>query len=137
MQYSRRKVAESMLSISPKRRFKGSLLPKYDKGFFLSLMPFASIVFSIFIALTYVVLSVSYPSISKFGLKLFTENVWRPSEAGEEFVSYGLLAPLYGTLVTSTIAAAIALPLSLSTVYMIEELAHSKVREVFSTLIDL
>ncbi|MEM3445852.1 MAG: phosphate ABC transporter permease subunit PstC [Candidatus Korarchaeum sp.] len=113
------------------------MLPKYDKGFFLLLLPFASIVFVVFIALTYVVLSVSYPSISKFGTKLFTENVWRPSEAGEEFVRYGLLAPLYGTLVTSLIAATIALPLSLSTVYLVEELARSKLREVLSTTIDL
>ncbi|MEM1520866.1 MAG: phosphate ABC transporter permease subunit PstC [Candidatus Korarchaeum sp.] len=113
------------------------MLPKYDRGFFLLLLPFASIVFVVFIALTYVVLSVSYPSISKFGTKLFTENVWRPSEAGEEFVRYGLLAPLYGTLVTSFIAATIALPLSLSTVYLVEELARSKLREVLSTTIDL
>ncbi|MEM3870806.1 MAG: phosphate ABC transporter permease subunit PstC [Candidatus Korarchaeum sp.] len=113
------------------------MLPKYDRGFFLLLLPFASIVFVVFIALTYVVLSVSYPSISKFGTKLFTENVWRPSEAGEEFVRYGLLAPLYGTLVTSLIAATIALPLSLSTVYLVEELARSKLREVLSTTIDL
>ncbi|MEM2811105.1 MAG: phosphate ABC transporter permease subunit PstC [Candidatus Korarchaeum sp.] len=113
------------------------MLPKYDRGFFLLLLPFASIVFVVFIALTYVVLSVSYPSISKFGTKLFTENVWRPSEAGEEFVRYGLLAPLYGTLVTSFIAATIALPLSISTVYLVEELARSKLREVLSTTIDL
>ncbi|MEM4581041.1 MAG: phosphate ABC transporter permease subunit PstC [Candidatus Korarchaeum sp.] len=113
------------------------MLPKYDRGFFLLLLPFASIVFVVFIALTYVVLSVSYPSISKFGTKLFTENVWRPSEAGEEFVRYGLLAPLYGTLVTSFIAATIALPLSLSTVYLVEELARSKLREILSTTIDL
>lgn len=123
-----------MLSTPLTRR---SLLPRYDKGFFLSLLPLASMVFAVFIALAYVVLSVSYPSISKFGLELFTGNVWRPSEEGEEFVNYGLLAPLYGTLMTSLIAAAIALPLSLSTVYLIEELARSKLREAFSTLIDI
>ncbi|MEM2542850.1 MAG: ABC transporter permease subunit, partial [Candidatus Korarchaeum sp.] len=133
----RGKVARSMPPTSPLQRFRGPMLPKYDKGFFLLLLPFASIVFVVFIALTYVVLSVSYPSISKFGTKLFTENVWRPSEAGEEFVRYGLLAPLYGTLVTSFIAATIALPLSISTVYLVEELARSKLREVLSTTIDL
>lgn len=126
-----------MPPISPLRQLRGSMLPRHDKGFFLSLLPFASIVFVVFIALTYVVLSVSYPSISKFGVKLFTENVWRPSETGEEFVRYGLLAPLYGTLMTSVIAAATALPLSISTVYLIEELARLKLREVLSTLIDL
>ncbi len=116
---------------------RGSLLPRYDKGFFLSLLPFASIIFAIFLALACIVASVSQQSISKFGVRLLTESVWRPSEAGEEFVSYGLLAPLYGTLVTSVTAAAMALPLSLSTVYFMEELAPPKLRELFSTLIDL
>jgi phosphate transport system permease protein len=100
-------------------------------------LPFASLIFAIFLALTYVIASVSYPSISKFGVKLFTENVWSPSEMGEEFVRYGLLAPLYGTIITSSLAAIIALPLSLSTVYLVEEMANSKVRELLSTAIDL
>lgn len=125
------------MSAIPSARSKGSMLPRYDKGFFLSLLPFASIVFVIFMALAYVVVSVSYPSISRFGIGLFTQNLWRPSEVSAELASYGLLAPLYGTLVTSLIASAIALPLSLSTVYLIEELAHLRVRELFSTLIDL
>lgn len=122
---------------SSKASLRTRLLPKYDKGFFLSLLPFASIVFMVFLALAYVIASVSLPSISKFGISLLIENVWRPSEFDEELVRYGLLAPLYGTLVTSLIAISIALPLSLSTVYLIEELTTPRLREALSTLIDL
>lgn len=118
-------------------RWSSISLPKYDRGFYLSLLPFASLIFAIFLALTYVIASASYPSISKFGVKLFTENVWSPSEMGEEFVKYGLLAPLYGTVITSSLAAIIALPLSLSTVYLVEEMTNSKVKELLSTAIDL
>lgn len=113
------------------------MLPKVDRRFFLTLLPFASTVFAIFVLLAYVLVWESWPALEKFGISLFTENVWMPSEKGVEFVKYGLLAPLYGTLVTSTIAAAVALPLSMATVFFVEEMAPHQVRDLFSSIIDL
>ncbi len=113
------------------------MIPKVDRGFFLSLLPFAAIIFALFALLAYVLAHESWPALERFGISLFTENVWRPSERGVEFVKYGLLAPLYGTLVTSLIAAAIALPLSVSTVFFMEEMAPHRIRELFSSVIDL
>ncbi len=110
---------------------------EHDKLFFLSLLPFASVIFVIFILLTLVLIGESWPAIQKWGVSLFTENVWKPSEVSAERAKYGLLAPMYGTLVTSLIAAAIALPLSISTVYFIEELAPRRIRDLFSSVIDL
>ncbi len=114
-----------------------SVMPKVDRGFFLSLLPFAAVIFAVFALLAYVLVEESWPAIARFGISLFTENVWRPSERGVEFVRYGLLAPLYGTLITSVLAAALALPLSLSTVFFIEEMAPRRIRDAFSSIIDL
>ena len=113
------------------------LLPRVDRGFFLSLLPFASAIFALFALLAYILLSESWPAFERFGLSLIAENVWRPSERGLELARYGLLAPLYGTVVTSLIAAAVALPLSTATVFFMEELAPKEVREFFSSIIDL
>lgn len=113
------------------------MLPKFDRRFFLILLPFASIIFAIFILLAYVLIWESWPALDKFGISLFMENVWKPSEEGVEFVKYGLLAPIYGTIVTSIIAAAVALPLSISAVFFVEEMAPHRVREFFSSTIDL
>ncbi len=110
---------------------------KHDKLFYLSLLPFASVIFVIFALLTFVLVSESWPAVQRWGLSLFTENVWKPSEVSVEQARYGLLAPMYGTLLTSVLAAAIALPLSISTVYFIEELAPRRVRDFFSSVIDL
>ncbi len=113
------------------------LLPKVDKGFFLTLLPIASLIFALFALLAYVIVYMAWPAFQRFGFRLLTENVWKVSERGIEFVRYGLLAPLYGTLVTSAIAAVIALPLSISTVYMVEDIAPRRIRELFSSTIDL
>ncbi len=113
------------------------LLPRMDRGFFLSLLPFASIIFALFALLAYVLISESWPAFDRFGIGLLVENVWKPSEEGVELVKYGLLAPLYGTLVTSVIAAAVALPLSTATVFFMEEIAPRRVKEIFSSIIDL
>ncbi len=113
------------------------MIPKVDRGFFLSLLPFAAIIFALFALLVYVLAYESWPALERFGISLFTENVWRPSERGVDFVRYGLLAPLYGTLVTSVIAAVIALPLSVATVFFMEEMAPHRIRELFSSVIDI
>ncbi|MCD6349163.1 MAG: phosphate ABC transporter permease subunit PstC [Candidatus Korarchaeota archaeon] len=108
-----------------------------DRGFFLSLLPFASIIFALFALLAYVLISESWPAFDRFGIGLLVENVWKPSEESVELVKYGLLAPLYGTLVTSVIAVTVALPLSTATVFFMEELAPRRVKEIFSSIIDL
>ena len=46
------------------------------------------------------------PAFQAFGLGFFTTQIWNP--VTEKF---GALAPIYGTVVTSAIAMAIAVPL--------------------------
>ena len=47
----------------------------------------------------------AWPAVSHFGLKFVTREIWNPVTD-----EYGALAPIYGTIVTSLIAMALAVP---------------------------
>ncbi len=107
-----------------------------DKLLYYSLLPFASIVIAIFLLLLGVLTYVSMPAIKEYGIKLLTIN-WSPSEEGPQKSSYGLLAPLYGTLASSFIAVILALPVTVSVVLVIEEFAPLKLRDIIGSIIEV
>lgn len=109
--------------------------PREDRLFYLSLAPFAYLVLGALVLLATVVVWKSVPALEEYGVSLYLSNRWKPLEArpGE----YGLLAAIYGTLASTLIALAIALPLSISLVVVVEELAPTRLREVFVFVSDV
>ena len=74
----------------------------------------------------------SIPAFQVFGLGFFTTQIWNP--VTEKF---GALAPIYGTVVTSAIAMAIAVPLGIGIAVFLTELCPPALRRPIGTAIEL
>ena len=68
----------------------------------------------------------------KFGLNFFFTRVWDPI-----FDQFGALPFIYGTLVTSVVALAIAVPLGIGAAIFLAELAPQKISDTLQFFIDL
>lgn len=105
---------------------------KYDKLFFISLLPASITIIGLLILFLIVLVSHASTSIGVFGLKLFIESVWNP-----ESEMYGILPPIIGTFVTSGIAVTVSLlfsiPLSIFTV----EFIGGRTRELVTSLVEM
>jgi phosphate transport system permease protein len=73
-----------------------------------------------------------WPALAHFKLDFLTTEIWNP--VTEKF---GALAPIYGTLVTSLIAMAIAIPLSFGVAVFLTELAPRWLRRPVGIAIEL
>lgn len=87
-----------------------------DRLFFISLTPSAVIIAGLLAVFLVVVAGKSYESVSVYGLQLFTTNAW-----SAEMEVYGVLSPIVGTFVTSTIATLVAMALSIPLAIFIAE----------------
>ena len=74
----------------------------------------------------------AWPSIEKFGFGFLTSSAWNPP--AEDF---GALVPIYGTIVTSLIALAIALPISFGIALFLTEMAPTWLRRPLGIAIEL
>ena len=74
----------------------------------------------------------SIPAFQAFGFGFFTTQIWNP--VTEKF---GALAPIYGTVVTSAIAMAIAVPLGIGIAVFLTELCPPALRRPIGTAIEL
>ena len=77
-------------------------------------------------------ISQSWISIQKFGLKFLATSVWDPV-----IENFGALPFIYGTLVSSLVALIIAVPLSLATALFLTELCPRRLRPIFSLFVEL
>ncbi len=73
-----------------------------------------------------------WPAFRELGLGFFTKAKWDPVQ-----LDFGVLAPVYGTLVSSAIAILIAVPVSLGIALFISELAPAWLKQPVSTAIEL
>ncbi len=88
-----------------------------------------------FVVLSSIVLVLAlagWPALSRFGWRFFVVESWNP--VTEKF---GALAPVYGTLATSFIAMALALPVSFGVAFFLTELAPRWMRRPVGTAIEL
>jgi phosphate transport system permease protein len=93
---------------------------------------FAFLVFSLLAAILVSLLVGSAPSIQKFGFKFLVDPEWNP--VTEEF---GALVPIVGTLVTSFIALAVAIPVSFGIAMFLTELSPVWLRRPLGTAIEM
>src|SRR6202041_1147910 len=95
-------------------------------------LTFAALILLITSMLVYELWVNSHLSRAKFGWMFFWTRVWDPN-----FDNFGAAPFIYGTLVTSTVALCLAVPLGLASAIFLSELAPRKISDVISFLIDL
>jgi phosphate transport system permease protein len=74
----------------------------------------------------------AWPALSHFKLEFLTREIWNP--VTEKF---GALAPIYGTVVTSVIAMAVAIPLSFGISIFLTELCPAWLKRPVGTAVEL
>jgi phosphate transport system permease protein len=72
------------------------------------------------------------PAFRQFGISYIWTEAWNPVKE-----RYGALAPLYGTLITSTIAMVIGVPVSLGIAIFLTELCPNYLKRPISTAVEL
>ena len=74
----------------------------------------------------------SWPALQKFGVGFLTSERWNPVTE-----NFGALAPIYGTLLTSLIAMAIAVPVGVMIAFFLTELCPKMLRRPIAIAIEL
>jgi phosphate transport system permease protein len=93
--------------------------------------------FGAFIVMTIGLLTVmfiveAYPIIERDGIAVFLEARWDPVRE-----SYGVLQALVGTILTSAVAIALAMPMAIGVAVTINEILPARLRGIFGSLVDL
>ena len=104
-----------------------------DKGFRWLTLIFAISIAVILISIALTIAKGGWPAITQYNLGFFTNSNWNPVTS-----EYGVLAVIYGTLVSSLIALLIAIPLGLgAAVFLSEDFLPENVRTVLVFLVEL
>jgi len=93
---------------------------------------FASLILLVTSLLVFILWEKSQLSRAQFGWSFFWTSVWDPV-----FSHFGALPFIYGTLVTSVVSLAIAVPLGLAAAIFLAELAPRTLSDYIAFLIDL
>lgn len=110
---------------------KGSVGDKILRGLALSA---ALLTIVTLVALGFQVIKGASLSFSTFGLGFITDSDWNPTAGEGEF---GAWVMIYGTLVTSLSALAIALPIGVAIGLYLAELARRSVSRVVSPMVEM
>jgi phosphate transport system permease protein len=103
-----------------------------DTRFRLMALGAALFVLLIFIGVIASLIIGSLPAMKAFGFGFITTEAWRPTRE-----IFGALGPIYGTLVTSTIAMLIALPVGIGIAIFLTELCPRILRRPIGIAIEL
>jgi phosphate transport system permease protein len=108
--------------------------PSTDEVFEVLSTVIACVVIAILVLMAAVLIRGSIPALSNFGVGFVTGFDWN-TIIGQE--SYGVLPYILGTLVTSGIAIAIGIPVSLGIAIFLAEMAPNSIRAPLSQVIEL
>jgi phosphate transport system permease protein len=103
-----------------------------DKLFEYTTRFFALLVLASLLGILLALLISAWPALQKFGLGFFFTNVWNPVTS-----SFGGLAPIYGTLVTSFIALLIGVPVSFGIALFLTEMCPASLKRPLGTAVEL
>ena len=104
-----------------------------DRGFIWLTRLFAMAVAGILLWIAVQVISQALPAIQTFGLGFLASSNWNPVNN-----EYGVLAPVYGTIVSAFIALVLAIPIGVGTAILLSEnFLPSSVRTILVFLVEL
>ncbi len=108
---------------------------RLDRVLVLATRVSAGAVWGVLFLMTVIIVYTALPAIREFGLGFLASTAWNPA-AGREV--YGALPMIYGTVVSSTIALLIAVPLGLgSAIFLNEDFLPERIRYVLISLVEL
>lgn len=113
-------------SRSRRRRFGGDVVFQFILAGLAAIVPLVLLSLVLQLALD------SLPSIRAFGLRFLVTSTWDPVAE-----IYGAAPMIFGTVVSSLLALALAVPLSLGVAIFLTEFAPVRVRGVVGTLVEL
>jgi phosphate transport system permease protein len=117
------------------RYIKSSRYRGFGDAVFRVLCQSASVsVIGLVVALVAVLIWAAWPAIEWSGIGFLTSAEWHPHPSRREF---GALAFVYGTVVTSTIAMLIAIPLGVGSAAFLAEIAPHGLRRIGAFLIEM
>jgi phosphate transport system permease protein len=92
---------------------------------------FVLVVLALVVGVAWIVLSASLPTIHTFGLKFLSNEAFDPVHN-----TYGVRPAIFGTLVTSTFALALALPIGVGTAIFLVDFCPRRLRAPSAFLVD-
>jgi len=108
---------------------------RLDRALAVATRVSAGAVWAVLVTMAVTVAYFALPAIREFGAGFLVSTAWDPAEGQE---SYGALPMIYGTLVTSTIALLLAVPLGLGTaIFLNEDFLPERLRSVLVFLVEL
>lgn len=123
-----------MSKINEKKTEKSQAIRKNpaDEFFRIICLSSACVMFLLLILLFVELTQHSIPSIKKFGLSFLWSTSWNPVKQ-----DFGALQSIYGTLITTIIAMAIAVPTSFVIALFLVEIAHPLLGKIVGEALDL
>lgn len=105
----------------------------FDQGFKWLTFAFAISIGLILISIAIIIAVGAYPAIVQFNFGFFTNSNWNPVTN-----EYGVIAVVYGTIVSSLISLIIAIPLGVgAAVFLSEDFIPEQIRTVLVFLVEL
>ena len=102
------------------------------EGFRLAVGAVGTLVPLVLVLIVFQLFSQALPAIRQFGLGVLTGTDWNPVTE-----SFGALPAIFGTLATSLMALAFAVPIGVAVALVLAEPGHSSIRGVLGTGIEL
>jgi phosphate transport system permease protein len=120
---------------APGASLRSRKTPVADTAFRIIALGCGLLVLAILVLIGVSMTNQAMPAFRHVGLKFVTSEVWDPGNAAKP--QFGALAFIWGTLLTSVIALALAVPVSLGIALFLTELAPAGLRTAVIYLIDL
>ena len=92
----------------------------------------ALVVLAVFLGILWALISGAWPAITTFGFAFLWTESWNPVRE-----VFGAAAPIYGTLLTSTIAMVIAIPVGIGIAIFLTELCPRPLRRPIGVAVEL
>jgi phosphate transport system permease protein len=105
-----------------------------DRRFLVATTAAGASVFVLLVAIAFFLVVKATPALREAGLSFFTESQWSPDAAEPKF---GIVALAFGTIISSLLALAMALPIALGCALVVVELAPKRIANTVGSVVDV